>query len=82
MTPATAVIVVTGYSVTYDALPHTATGTATGVFGEDLSADLDLSATTHTAVGSYDRPVDASAIRQATTPTTPARSQRDHPAPR
>ena len=49
-------IVVTGYSVTYDASPHTATGTATGAFGEDLSADLDLSATTHTAVGSYTDP--------------------------
>ncbi len=48
---ADAVIVVTGYSVTYDALPHTATGTATGALGEDLTADLDLSATTHTAVG-------------------------------
>ncbi len=51
VTPATAIIVVTGYSVTYDSLPHVATGSATGVFGEDLSADLDLSATTHTAVG-------------------------------
>ena len=53
VTPAAAVIVVTGYAVTYDALPHTATGTATGVFGEDLSAGLDLSATTHTLVGAY-----------------------------
>jgi hypothetical protein len=49
-------IAVTGYSVTYDASPHSATGTATGAFGEDLSADLDLSATTHTAVGSYTDP--------------------------
>jgi hypothetical protein len=49
-------VVVTGYSVTYDALPHTATGSATGAFGEDLSADLDLSATTHTAVGTYSDP--------------------------
>ena len=54
--PADAVIVVTGFSVVYDALPHTATGTATGVFGEDLSADLDLSGTTRTAVGSYTDP--------------------------
>ena len=51
--PATAAIAVTGYSVTYDAAAHTATGTATGVLGEDLSADLDLSATTHTAAGTY-----------------------------
>ncbi len=53
VTKADAVIVVTGYSVTYDALPHTATGTATGVLGEDLAVGLDLSATTHTDVGSY-----------------------------
>src|SRR5262249_30031231 len=50
--PATATIVVPGYTVQYDANPHTATGTATGVLGEDLSADLDLSATIHTLVGS------------------------------
>ncbi|HEY4190967.1 MAG TPA: MBG domain-containing protein, partial [Candidatus Limnocylindrales bacterium] len=50
---ADATIVVTGYSVTYDALPHTATGTATGVLADDLSADLDLTATTHTDVGVY-----------------------------
>ena len=56
VTPAVAVIVVTGYSVMYDSLPHTATGTATGVLGEDLSADLDLSATTHTDVGNYTDP--------------------------
>ncbi len=56
VTQATAVIVVTGYSVVYDALPHTATGTATGVLGEDLSAGLDLTATTHTAVGASTDP--------------------------
>ena len=39
---AAATIVVTPYSVTYDANPHTATGTATGVLGETL-AGLDLS---------------------------------------
>ena len=50
------VIVVTGYTVTYDGLPHTAAGTASGVFGEDLSADLDLSATTHTTVGATNDP--------------------------
>ena len=58
VTPATAVIAVTGYTVPYDGLPHTATGTATGVLGEDLSADLDLSATTHTAAGSTRRRLD------------------------
>ena len=36
--------------VTYDAAPHTATGTATGVLGENLSG-LDLSGTTHTNAG-------------------------------
>jgi multimeric flavodoxin WrbA len=50
---ADAVIVVTPYDVTYDGDAHTATGTATGVKGEDLSADLDLSGTTHTAAGDY-----------------------------
>jgi hypothetical protein len=49
---ADAVIVVTGYSVTYDGTEHTATGTATGVNGEDL-AGLDLSGTTQTNAGSY-----------------------------
>ena len=53
VTPASAVLSVTGYTVPYDGLPHTATGTATGVLGEDLSADLALSATTHSAAGSY-----------------------------
>ena len=53
VTQADGVIVVTGYSVTYDALPHTATGTATGVLAEDLAVGLDLSATTHTNVGTY-----------------------------
>ena len=33
---ANATIMVTGYSVTYDGLPHTATGSATGVIGESL----------------------------------------------
>ena len=56
VTQASAIIVVTGYSVTYDSLPHVATGSATGVFGEDLSADLDLSATTHTTVGASSDP--------------------------
>jgi hypothetical protein len=53
---AAASINVTPYSVTYDANPHTATGTATGVespLPADLSSLLDLSATTHTKPGSY-----------------------------
>ena len=49
---ANAVIVVTPYSVTYDAAAHTATGTAKGVLGESL-AGLDLSGTTHTNAGTY-----------------------------
>ncbi len=53
ITAAVADIAVTGYTVPYDGLPHTASGTATGAAGEDLSGLLDLSATTHTAAGSY-----------------------------
>jgi hypothetical protein len=49
---ANATIAVTPYTVTYDGLPHTATGTATGVQGENL-AGLDLSGTTHTDAGDY-----------------------------
>jgi len=54
ITKATATIVVTPYSVTYDGNPHTATGTATGVGGADLSAGLTLTGTTHTNAGTYD----------------------------
>src|SRR5207253_2572596 len=50
---ANAVITITPYSVTYDGNAHTATGTATGVGGIDLSANLTLSGTTHTNAGSY-----------------------------
>jgi CSLREA domain-containing protein len=50
---ATATIAVMPYSVTYDAAAHTATGTATGVGGANLAADLNLTATTHTAAGTY-----------------------------
>jgi hypothetical protein len=50
---ANATINVTGYSVTYDGNPHTATGTATGLGSLDLSAGLNLSGTTHTAAGEY-----------------------------
>ena len=49
--PAAATVGVTPYSVIYGGSTHTATGTATGVFGEDLSADQDLSGTTHTNAG-------------------------------
>jgi CSLREA domain-containing protein len=51
--PATALITVTLYSVTYDGNPHTATGTATGADGSSLISDLTLSTTTHTAAGTY-----------------------------
>ncbi|MEO7839411.1 MAG: PxKF domain-containing protein [Anaerolineales bacterium] len=50
---ANAVIVVTPYDVTYDGNPHTASGTATGVNGEDLIVDLNLNGTTHTNAGFY-----------------------------
>jgi len=50
---ADAIIVITPYHVTYDGNPHTATGTATGVKGEDLSSLLDLTGTTHTDAGDY-----------------------------
>src|SRR5207344_3053552 len=44
---------ITPYDVAYDSTAHTATGTATGLNGEDLSNLLDLSGTTHTSVGDY-----------------------------
>jgi hypothetical protein len=54
ITPATATINVTPYSVTYDGSAHTATGTATRVGGATLSSsDLTLTGTTHTAAGTY-----------------------------
>ncbi len=43
----------TPYDVTYSGKPHTATGSATGFGGVDLSADLTLTGTTHTDAGSY-----------------------------
>jgi hypothetical protein len=49
---ATATVTVTPYSVTYDGSPHTATGTAKGVGGADVSG-LDLTSTTHTNAGTY-----------------------------
>ncbi len=50
---ANAVISVTGYNVVFDGASHTATGTATGAAGENLSGLLNLSSTTHTLVGTY-----------------------------
>jgi hypothetical protein len=50
---ANATINVTPYSVTYDAIAHTATGTATGVAGTNLNAGLTLTGTTHTNAGTY-----------------------------
>ena len=49
---ANATIVVTPYSVIYNGVAHTATGTAKGALNENLSG-LDLSATTHTNAGDY-----------------------------
>ena len=48
-----ATIEVTPYSTTYNALAHTATGTATGVGGVDLSTGFNFVATTHTGAGDY-----------------------------
>jgi hypothetical protein len=50
---ANATIVVTGYNVIYDGLAHTATGTATGFGGVDLSSSLNLAGTAHTNAGTY-----------------------------
>ncbi len=52
ITPADPTCVVTPYSLTYDGSEHIATGSCTGVFGEDLPG-LDLSLTAHTNAGSY-----------------------------
>ncbi len=52
ITKADPVCTITGYTVTYDGNPHTATGSCLGVLGETL-AGLELSGTTHTsALGS------------------------------
>ncbi|WP_285608013.1 beta strand repeat-containing protein [Geothrix edaphica] len=48
-----ATIVVTPYDVNYDGTAHTATGTATGLAGLDLSSLLTLTGTTHTDAGTY-----------------------------
>ncbi|OGN94364.1 MAG: hypothetical protein A2Z71_09345 [Chloroflexi bacterium RBG_13_50_21] len=52
ITKATPTCVVTAYSVEYDLAAHTATGSCTGV-GANPLVGLDLSGTTHTAVGNY-----------------------------
>jgi hypothetical protein len=49
---ANAFVRVMAYNVTYDGNSHMATGSATGVKGEDLSG-LDLSGTMHTPAGPY-----------------------------
>src|SRR4029079_3457228 len=56
ITKASAIIVVTPYTVTFDGNPHTATGKALGLEPTspvDLTSLLDLSGTTHTAAGDY-----------------------------
>ncbi|GAT64010.1 MBG domain-containing protein [Paludibacter jiangxiensis] len=50
---ANATIAVVPYDVKFDNNEHIATGTATGVVGEDLSNLLDLTLTRHTAVDTY-----------------------------
>jgi hypothetical protein len=52
ITPAEASCTVGPYEVPYDGDPHSATGSCSGVFGEDLSG-LDLSGTIHTDAGIY-----------------------------
>jgi hypothetical protein len=52
ITKATPTITVSGYTVTYDTLPHTATGSATGVQGEALNG-LNLTGTTHINAADY-----------------------------
>ena len=53
ITKANITFTVTGYAVRYDGAAHTATATATGVNGENLIAGVNLSGTTHTAIGTY-----------------------------
>jgi len=60
---ASATISVAGYGVTYDGNSHTATGTAKGAGGIDLSNALTLTGTTHTSAGNY---VDAWSFHDAT----------------
>ncbi|PYV17386.1 MAG: hypothetical protein DMG21_08510, partial [Acidobacteria bacterium] len=50
---ADATVVVTPYNLTYNAVAHTAAGTATGVGADGALSGLDLTHTTHTASGTY-----------------------------
>jgi hypothetical protein len=54
---ADAVFALQSYSLLYDGTFHSATGTATGVLGEDLSSLLNFSGTTHKDPGAYLDPV-------------------------
>ena len=47
------VCTVTGYSVTYDGVAHTASGSCISSAGGDVSSGLNLGGTTHTNAGSY-----------------------------
>ena len=53
ISPAAATIAVTPYDIVHDGNSDTATGSAYGVNGVDLTADLDLSGTTHSDYGAY-----------------------------
>lgn len=53
ITKAAATIAVTAYHVTFDGNPHTATGSASGADGEDLSTLLHLAGTAQTNAGDY-----------------------------
>ena len=53
---ATPTCTVTAYSVPFDTFNHTATGQCLGVDGVTVLAGLDLSGTTHSAVGTYTDP--------------------------
>ena len=48
-----AIINILSYAAPYDGNAHTATGVATGNHGDNLSSDLNLTATTHTNAGVY-----------------------------
>ncbi len=56
ITKATAVVLITPYNVVFDGQSHSATGTATGVGGANLSASLGLALTVHKDIGTYTDP--------------------------
>ena len=66
---------VTGYDVTYNANPHTASGSCKGVGGGELSG-LDLSGTTHTDAGDY--PNDPWSFAQTTNYNAASDTVHDH----